>query len=250
MNDKCHNEEFDVKEYLYKIVKDKQKCIDALTTWSDTQCENFRKIVDDLNNESLTTREQGDKLERIVEFIIENSHFFEIYKNIRTATNEIDEVIVLSKQGKITLSTLGLQQNILEINENLFLGECKNYSSKLSVTYVGKFYSLMSISNISFGILFTRKGLSGDSGGFKDAYGLTKVLRMIEQARCPTKEFYILTFTDEDYRKMVEGISFFEIIKAKKIELRLASDYQRFINDNKHEAENEVREAIKTISNN
>ncbi len=250
MNDKCHNEEFDVKEYLYKIVEDKQKWIDVLTTWSDTQRENFRKLVDDLNNESLTTREQGDKLERIVEFIIENSHFFEIYKNIRTATNEIDEVIVLSKQGKITLSTLGLQQNILEINENLFLGECKNYSSKLSVTYVGKFYSLMSISNISFGILFTRKGLSGDSGGFKDAYGLTKVLRMIEQARCPTKEFYILTFTDEDYQKMVEGISFFEIIKAKKIELRLASDYQRFINDNKHEAENEVREAIKTISNN
>lgn len=241
---------FCLREYLQTVVADKQKQLHELTKWNDEQCKKFQRIVDDLDNESSTTKEQGDKLERVVEFIIKNSFFFDIYKNIRTATNEIDEVIILSEQGKIALSELQLQRDVLEIDEDLFLGECKNYSSKLSVTYVGKFYSLMSIAGVSLGIIFTRRGLSGNSEGFEDAYGLTKVLKMMEQAKCPDKEFYILTFVDEDYRKMIEGVSFFEIVRAKKVELRLASNYQQFIQGNRHEAENEVVKAIETIKKN
>ena len=60
---------------------------------------------------------------------------------------------------------------------------------------------------------FTQKGLTGDSEGYKDAYGLTKVLRMVEKSKKDGKDFYILTFTLEDYEKMLQGITFFEIIK-------------------------------------
>ena len=107
------------------------------------------------------------------------------------------------------------------------------------MTYVGKFYSLLSVTGIPFGVVFTQKGLTGDSEGYKDAYGLTKVLRMVENSK--GRDFFILTFTLEDYEKMLEGTTFFDLIKAKKMEMQLASDYTRFITDNKHEAEEEIK---------
>lgn len=41
--------------------------------------------------------------------------------------------------------------------------------------------------------------------------------------------FYILTFTDEDYDKLLEGVTFFELVRAKKLEIQLASSYETFI---------------------
>ena len=96
----------------------------------------------------------------------------------------------------------------------------------MGVTYVGKFYSLLSVTGIPFGIVFTQKGLTGDSEGYKDAYGLTKVLRMVESSK--GKDFFIITFTMEDYESMLEGTTFFDLVKAKKMEMQFASDYKNF----------------------
>lgn len=133
---------------------------------------------------------------------------------------------------------------MIPIDKDLFLGECKNYKSNLGVTYVGKFYSLMTVTGMTFGIIFTQKGLTGDAEGYKDAYGLTKVLRMVENSRNGEGNFYILTFTMEDYEKLLEGVTFFELIKAKKLELQLASDYTVFIKENRHEAEDEIKNIL------
>lgn len=141
----------------------------------------------------------------------------------------------------------GISRELIPIKDNLFLGECKNYASDLGVTYVGKFYSLMTVSNVSMGIIFTQKGLTGKPEGYKDAYGLTKVLRMIENSKNKNNDFYILTFSDEDYDKLLKGTTFFELIEAKKMELQLASTYETFINDNRHEAEEEIKTIITSI---
>ena len=85
--------------------------------------------------------------------------------------------------------------------------------------------------------------------GFTDAYGLTKVLRLIEKYE-HNKELYILTFTNEDYRLMLEGRIFFDLIKAKKLELQIASKYQNFLKDNVHENEEEIGKAIRKLSQN
>jgi hypothetical protein len=105
----------------------------------------------------------------------------------------------------------------------------------------------MKVSGISFGILFTQNGLTGESEGYKDAYGLTKVLRMIENSRNNANDFYILTFTLEDYEKLLNGTTFFDLIKAKKLEMQLAADYDSFIHDNHHEAENEITDILKNM---
>ena len=45
----------------------------------------------------------------------------------------------------------------------------------------------------------------------------------------------------EGYEKMLEGTTFFDLVKAKKLEIQLASDYTAFLVDNKHEAEEQVK---------
>lgn len=132
----------------------------------------------------------------------------------------------------------------MPIKSDIFLGECKNYKTSLGVTYVGKFYSLLTATDVSFGIIFTQKGLSGEAEGYKDAYGLTKVLRLIEKYE-HGREMFIITFTTDDYELMLEGHTFFELVQAKILELQMSSSYQNFLEDNKHEKIDEIKELIR-----
>lgn len=236
----------DLRSYLDQIVKDPLDKFNVFTTWTENDKKEFKVLLDNLkkpyDSASETKKEKGDRLERLVEFIIRKTYFFEIYKNVHTETNEIDEVIVLSNRGKQAIHSLDLSRDLIPIDQDLFLGECKNYSSNLSVTYVGKFYSLLSVTGVLFGIIFTQKGLTGTTDGFKDAYGLAKILRIIEKSK--GRDLFILTFTMEDYEKMLAGTTFFDLVKAKKLELQLASDYRKFIMDNKHEAEEQIQSIL------
>ncbi|MBQ2884503.1 MAG: hypothetical protein IJE43_12140 [Alphaproteobacteria bacterium] len=245
MSDKSEN--YNLKQYFYNVVSEPLDKFNMFTTWSKEETEEFRALLDELkrpyDKDTETTKEKGDRLERLVEFIIKKSYFFEIYKNVHTETNEIDEVIVLSDRGKQTLESFGIARTFIPIDTDIFLGECKNYASNLGVTYVGKFYSLLSVTDVPFGIIFTQNGLTGDAEGYKDAYGLTKVLRMVEKYE-HGREMYILTFTLDDYEELLSGRTFFELIKAKKIELQMASDYHNFIIDNQHESAEEIKSII------
>ncbi|MDE7310187.1 MAG: hypothetical protein K2N87_00950 [Eubacterium sp.] len=106
---------------------------------------------------------------------------------------------------------------------------------------------MMTVSGISTGIIFTQKGLTGKSEGFKDANGLVKVLRMVELSKDQKSNFCILTFTEKDYDKLLEGHTFFELVQAKQYELQLASNYNNFLKDHRHEAEEEIRTIIRCI---
>ncbi len=250
MNEKEIN--YNLKEYMEEIIQNDLDKFNTFTRWGDSEKEEFKVLLGNLKkpyDKSIeTTKSKGDRLECLVEFIIKKSYFFEVFKNVHTETNEIDEIIVLSDRGKQAIKRFNLSRELIPIEEDTFLGECKNYDTSLSVTYVGKFYSLMAITGISFGIIFTQKGLSGESGGYRDAYGLTKVLRMVEKSKNDRKDFYLLTFTLEDYEKLLQGKTFFELIKAKKLEMQMASDYNNFIKDHKHSAEDEVKKIVGEIS--
>lgn len=241
------NENYSLKQYMQEIINEKIKIFDDLIRWGEQDKEQFAQLLSELekpfDKSKETTKDKGDRLEKLVEFIIKKSFFYDIYKNIHTETNEIDEIIVLSEQGKQALETFGLSKDLLPTEHEIFLGECKNYKTSLGVTYVGKFYSLLVATDIPFGLVFTQNGLSGDAEGFKDAYGLTKVLRIVEKYE-HNRELSILTFTNEDYHLLLEGRTFFELIKAKKLELQLASNYQNFIRDNMHESVEEINKSI------
>lgn len=243
-----HCDELALKEYMEKIIRDPLKKFELLVKWSEETKSEFKSLLDKLKSsaEGETTTEVGDRLEKVVEFIINKSFFYEVYKKIHTATNEIDEVIIFSDRGKQALKSFGISRDIIPISQDLILGECKNYASGLGVTYVGKFYSLMTVADVDVGILFTQKGLTGRPDGYKDAYGLTKILKLVEKG-LRNRDFYILTFSLEDYEKLLERATFFELLRAKMLELRLASDYHHFLKENRHENEEQIKNIIKDI---
>lgn len=245
------NENYNIKQYLQEIVKEPLNIFKELTSWSEEDRKEFSGLLEKLKSpfdkKVETTKEKGDRLEQLVSFLIRKSYFFEVYQNVRTGTNEIGEVITLSEAGRQALHTFHISRDILEINTDIVLGECKNYNSTLGVTYVGKFYSLLISTDVSFGIIFTQKGLTGHENEFRDAYGLVKVLRIIEKYR-NKRDLVILTFTIEDYEKIAKGQSFFELIKAKKLELRLASDFDCFLKEYQHDNSERIKRIIGSLS--
>lgn len=243
-------ENYSIKQYLHEIIQKPLDIFHELTSWSEEDKQKFTELVIELEkpfNKSLeTTKDKGDRLENLVSFLIKKTYFFEVYRNIHTGTNEIDEVIILSEKGKQALHEFNIARSILEIDSDIALGECKNYASALDVTYVGKFYSLLVSTDVPFGIIFTQKGLTGNENEFRDAYGLVKVLRIIEKYQ-NKKEMFILTFTLEDYRKIAQGESFFDMIKAKKVALGLSSEYTNFLRDYHHDNTDLIRKMIHNI---
>lgn len=244
------NENFDIKQYLQEIIQNSVSIFHELTTWTDTDRQEFSVLLKELkepfDKKTETTKDKGDRLENLVAFIIKKSYFFEIYRNVHTGTNEIDEVITLSDVGKQALCTYNISRDLLGIDSDIVLGECKNYESTLGVTYVGKFYSLLVSTDVPFGIIFTQKGLSGNESEYHDSYGLTKVLRIIEKYQ-NNRNLTILTFTLDDYEKLEKGISFYELVKSKKLALQLSSDYDNFIREYHHEGVDSIKKKIQNL---
>lgn len=133
------NENYDIQRYLKEIVQGSIKVFHELTSWTDKDNKEYslllKKLKEPFDRQILTIKEKGDRLENLVTFIIKKSYFFEIYRNVHTGTNEIDEVITLSEAGKQALSIYNISRDLLEIDTDIILGECKNYESTLGVTY-------------------------------------------------------------------------------------------------------------------
>lgn len=245
------NENYDIKKYLKEIIQDSIRVFHELTSWTDKDKKEYSLLLKELkepfDKQISTTKEKGDRLEDLVAFIIKKSYFFEIYRNVHTGTNEIDEVITLSECGRQALSTYDISRDLLEIDTDIILGECKNYESTLGVTYVGKFYSLLVSTDVSFGIIFTQKGLSGNENEYHDAHGLIKVLRIIEKYQ-NKRNLTILTFALDDYEKLENGVSFYELVKSKKLALRLSSDYDNFIKEYHHEGFDSIKQKVQLLT--
>lgn len=250
MIDNNNNENYTLKQYMEKIIEKPLEIFKILTSWSDKDKQEFSYLLSELqrpfDKKSESTKSKGDRLENLVAFIIKKSFFFEIYRNVRTPTNEIDQVIVFSDKGRQALDKFGISRDIIGIDEDVILGECKNYESNLNVTYVGKFYSLLVATDISLGIIFTKEGLTGEESEYRDAYGLIKVLRIIEKYK-NERDLYIIDFTIDDYINLLEGVNFFDIIKAKKLLLKTAGNYNEYLKDNTHENETVLKDIVSKI---
>lgn len=95
---------YNVKEYFENMYEDSLAEFHELIRWGEEDYKEYAELLEDLKSsetDSETTKDKGDRLENIVAFIFKKSFFFEVYRNVKTATNEIDEVITLSKKREI-----------------------------------------------------------------------------------------------------------------------------------------------------
>lgn len=102
---------------------------------------------------------KGRALEDLASFLLSKLGVYQVWRNKRTSTNEMDVVLVKSP----LLSAVGG-----ELLPPHIICECKNYGTSVSVTYVGKFYSLLKVSGVRLGLMISDAKISGrnkwDSG--------------------------------------------------------------------------------------
>lgn len=183
---------------------------------SDSILIKLNKLIDLVENGTFsTTKEKGDALEDLTKFLFSSLKFFETLPNLHTSSNEIDFICNLNKQG-----LAALKQGYLEFNTD-FLIECKNYDNNVNVTHVGKFAALLNIQTKKFGIIVSKKRITG--ANWSGALGFTKKFFL-------KNNILIINFTLEDF-KLLNKHSFFEIIHNKKQEIINDVDLTKHLQD-------------------
>lgn len=237
-------------DFLKLIIKDSIKTFNELTAWKENDYLEFKKLLKELKDangtNNIKSTEKGDKLEILVRFIIRKTYFFKVYGNVTTGTNEIDQVVTLSEEGKQALKQFKISRELIPIYSDLFLCECKNYKNSLGVTWIGKFYGLLNSCDCNFGIVFSAKGLTGKEDEWRNSFGLIRVFNMIEKYR-HNRKFNIIEFNIIDYEKIASGINFFNLVEAKINAMTIATAYEQLLCDNKHEAEGKIKRLIQEI---
>lgn len=202
----------------YKLAKDHS----FLSMSSKIKLE-YDRFFDKLLEEYKTTKEKGDVLESLASCLMfSEENVFNLKRNVRTSSNEIDLLVTLSNKGKMVVPKL------YGFLGEKFLCECKNYGGALGVTYVGKFYSLLKVSNSKVGILFTIKGVTGTSN-WKDSKAFIHKVALKE-------DIAILVFELNDYRRIKEdNVLFLDLVEEKYQSLMTDISYDQYISS--HEAE-------------
>lgn len=150
----------------------------------------------------LSARSNDEKkktLENFAELILSSIKDFEIkYQNKRTSDSELD-MMIINETKDTFLKELG----------NPILVECKNWESKIPSKEVKAYSTNLRLNNIHTGILFTLRGITGDS--YKDAKGFLRQIRTKDDIK-------ILIFDCDDYERIVKGENLKSMLKEKYYE--------------------------------
>lgn len=192
-------------------------CISSSCRLNPNAATKLNALINALESPSKNTKDKGNKLEDLVTFIFENLNIFEVFKNRRSSTNEIDLVIRLTDIGM-----LAKKYGLFPFdNVSIFNVECKNYNKKIDVTWVGKFYSLLSTCSQRFGLIFSKKGFTSKSK-WTDAKGLVKKILLKDG-------IYILDINLKHLKDLANGKNFLDIIRDEKdaLDLDINSDFDK-----------------------
>lgn len=204
----------DLQKKTYAQLLDDFKKLHSVKGQSDTVSANLHNL-------------KGEVLEKLVSYLLTISgNIFYVDRNLRTSTNEIDQLVSLTPKGKILLS-----YHLVNSKLECFLGECKNYDKSVSVTYIGKFCSLLLTNNVKIGILFSYHGVSGT--GWSNGSGLIKKFYLHKEKL--EDKYCIIDFSIKDFESILEGKNMLQIIEEQLKSLQFDTDYSRYLS--KHPAE-------------
>ena len=205
---------------------------DKICEFSDTEREEYNKLLEELkrtNSSDATNAEKGKSLEDIASFLLRTGNIFEIYNNIHTSTNELDQLVRVNNTGKLLCSN-----GIIDKRLRKFIGECKNYKDKVSVTYVGKICSLLTTTNNQICILFSYNGVTGND--WEDASGLIKKFYLSKENE--EDRFCIIDFNINDFESIKNGSNLLTIIENKLLALQNDTNYADFLSE--HESSEKI----------
>ena len=192
----------------------------ALFRLSDADHAEYRRLFSIFeesrrNNES----NKGVALENLASFLLSRLGFYQVLRNKRTSTNEMDVVLV---------KRLGLSNMGGELLPSHMICECKNYGQSVSVTYVGKFYSLLKVSGVKLGLMISDSVISGRSK-WNDGCGLCRKIALRD-------ETYIINVSYDDLKLIdTQNISILKLISDKinaiKLDISISYDEHELCGD-------------------
>lgn len=186
----------------------------------------LKKVRETNSMKNISTKEKGDALENIASFLVEKTKIFEVINNVRTNTNELDQLIIPNMLGKMLIKA-----GIINEKTEKIIGECKNYKVRVNVTNVGKFCSLLQTNNIRIGILFSYYGVSGKK--WSNASGLIRKFYMSKEKL--NERICVIDFNINDFEKISEGETILGILDAKMEALQYDTEYIKFLKPHKAE---------------
>lgn len=197
----------------------------TLFNLSTEQYRKFSYFYQLLVSQDYSKFTKGSLLERISTILFQNSLFY-VRNNCRTHTNELDLLIEWSDSSR-----LSLMNQVFSCFGDSFICECKNYSSAVSVTYVGKFFSLLRLARVQLGIMIAWEGVTGRNS-WSDAEGLIRKIALSEH-------IFIVTVDQNDLQRIFEQqTNIFSLINDKYHALQHDIDYSKYIQ--RHPAEDEL----------
>lgn len=201
--------------------------------------EGYKKFAicyEKIRDKDFREADKGKLLEQVMYSIFTQGYstIWDCRKNCRTSTNEIDLQLNWTENARLA----HIDASFPCFGES-FLCECKNYKGAVNVTYVGKFYSLLKVTNSQVGILISWEGISG-RGSWSDSKGLIKKIALRENV-------YIIVIDKDDLKKIYEKEgNILSIIYDKYIALKNEIDYSTYIkpHENEEKFKNESKESL------
>lgn len=174
------NPGFTAKQLLLEQYDTEEKKYREITRLDKHELKEYEQLLQrfelvHVKSDQFATTDKGKALEDMVSFILSHSSVFEVHRNLRTSTNEIDQLLILNSKGRLFES-----KGLLRLFGDHLLSECKNYQGKIGVTWVGKLYSLLDTTRSKIGLLFSYHGLTGVN--WNDATGSVKKLSLNREA--------------------------------------------------------------------
>lgn len=210
---------------LVDLVKNKASLLKREFIFTREQSNQINALIEKIKKGNFENAKcAGDALEELTDTIFNIHGLYNTKRNLKTDTNEIDLFLRLTDVGFL------LKKNTDYYLEEDFLVECKNYTKPVGVTYIGKFASLMRVSQLEQGIFISKNGLTGGAERKRDSKGLIKKIALKDGS-------FILDFSLSDFENL-EGKSLQEILFAKRESLRLDVDFEDLIEH--HELEPEI----------
>lgn len=203
---------------------DKFSSAEAICKFDSQSMQEYIKLYDEFvstnSNKTISQREKGKSLEKLASFLLSHTRIFEVYKNIRSGTNEFDQLVRCNTYGKALLD-----RNIFDKRFFHFIGECKNLRTRVGVTYVGKICSLLLTTQNKVCILFSYNGVTGK--GWNEASGLIKKIYMTKEN--DDDRMIIIDFNKDDFERIKNGEYLIDILENKIYALKNDVNYSNLI---------------------
>lgn len=157
----------------------------------------FEDALEAMDNAD-SSQDRGDAFEEFAGVLMESMPFIRVReRNLRSRTNELDLVVEYTGADET--------KSFDKVSSD-FLIECKNWSDPVGSDAIGNFLQKKDKLRVDFGIMFTRKGITGDEQ--TNGYGQIRDALIKD-------DNVILVIDNEDLESILNGESFYKILDEK-----------------------------------